>query len=149
MGTAVKTFITICLVPLLAACSSPNAVQPASPLTAHPTGTATTTVTQTPPAAPPGEASAVEPASEWSGIPIMPGAIAGEGDEEGYVFTIRATTVQVQAYYQSELGERGWQLSSQEAGSSFMNLIFTNGASETLTVSILSKGEEALVLLVK
>lgn len=79
----------------------------------------------------------------------MPGAIAGEGDEEGYVFAIKAGSAQIQAYYQMELGNRGWGLSSEEAGSSSITMIFTNAASEALTVSILSKGEEALVLLAK
>lgn len=90
-----------------------------------------------------------QPSPEWKGIPIMPDAIAGEGDEEGYVFTINATPLQVQEYYQLELGERGWQLFSQESGGSSLTLIFIDRASATLTVNILSKGEEVLVLLVK
>jgi hypothetical protein len=89
------------------------------------------------------------PASEWQGIPIMPGAIAGDGDEESYVFTIRATPPQIQKYYQSELGKLGWQSSAQGEGESSLMLIFTKGDSTTFTVNILAKGEESLVLLVK
>jgi hypothetical protein len=59
-----------------------------------------------------------QPASEWKGIPIMPGAVAGEGDEEGYVFTIRATPQQVQDYYQLELGKLGWPSLAQGDGES-------------------------------
>lgn len=90
-----------------------------------------------------------QPASEWNGIPIMPDAIAGEGDEESYVFTIRATPQQVQEYYQLELGKLGWQPFATGNGDSSLMLMFTNNASATLTVSIMAKGDEVLVLLVK
>ena len=43
----------------------------------------------------------------WKGIPVMPDATSGEGDEEGYVFTIHATSQQVQDYYQVELARLG------------------------------------------
>jgi len=85
--------------------------------------------------------------SQWNGIPIMPAAIAGEGDDQGYVFTVRATAQQVQDYYQAELGKLGWQLLATGDGDA--SLSFVNNASETLTVSIISKGEDVLVLLAK
>ena len=79
----------------------------------------------------------------------MPGATAGEGDEEGYVFTIKATSQQVQDYYQVELTRLGWQPSGLEASNSSVILSFTDSTAATLTVSILAKGDEVLVLLVK
>ena len=85
--------------------------------------------------------------SEWNGIPIMPDAIAGDGDAESYVFTVKATSQQVQDYYQAELGKLGWQLLATGEGEA--SLSFVNNASETLTVSIITKGDEVLVLLVK
>jgi hypothetical protein len=91
-----------------------------------------------------------QPASEWNGIPIMPNAIAGEGDEESYVFTVKASPQQVQEYYQLELGKLGWQLFGAGNGnSSSLMLMFTNNASTTLTISVIAKGDEVLVLLVK
>lgn len=84
-------------------------------------------------------------AADWNGIPIMPNAAAGEGDEESYVFTIKATPEQVQTYYQVELAKLGWQPLAADGGDS--SLIFTNGTSTTLTISILAKGDEVLVLL--
>lgn len=90
-----------------------------------------------------------QPASEWNGVPVMPGAIAGDGDEEGYIFTIEATPQQVQEYYQLELAKLGWQLLAREAGDSSLMLIFVDNASATLTVSILTKDQQALVLLAK
>ena len=86
---------------------------------------------------------------EWEGIPIMPGATTGEGDEEGYVFIIRATPQEVQEYYQLELEKLGWQaFATDEDGSSLM-LVFMNEASATLTISVIAKGDEVLVLLGK
>jgi hypothetical protein len=79
----------------------------------------------------------------------MPEAIAGEGDEESYVFTIKATPQQVQEYYQLELGKLGWQPFSTDNGDSSLMLMFTNNASATLTISIIAKGDQVLVLLVK
>jgi hypothetical protein len=90
-----------------------------------------------------------QPASEWDGIPIMPGAITGEGDDEGYVFTIQATPQQVQEYYQLELEKLGWQPFATGDGDSSSMLIFMDDTSATLTVSILAKDDEVLVLLVK
>jgi hypothetical protein len=91
----------------------------------------------------------VQPASEWNGIPIMPGAIAGDGDEESYVFTIQATPPQVQEYYQHELAKLGWHPSATDNQASSLMLMFTNNASATLTISIIAKGDQVLVLLMK
>ncbi|RPI92446.1 MAG: hypothetical protein EHM40_12965 [Chloroflexi bacterium] len=149
-----KKPISMCLlVPalILAACSSfaqstptPTPV-PTRTFTAVPTLAPTRTPTTTP--VPPTETPAV--ASEWKGIPIMPGAVAGEGDEEGYVFTIKATPQQVQEYYGTELAELGWQPFAQGDGEASLMLIFMNEDSMTLTVSVIAKGDEVLVLLVK
>ncbi len=141
------------LILVLAACS--NFIQP-SP-TAIPTltpavfPTLTSTNISVAPTETPATASALlpdgQPASEWNGIPIMPEAIAGEGDEESYVFTINATPQQVQEYYQLELGKLGWQPVNTDDGDSA--LMFTNNASATITISIIAKGEQVLVLLVR
>jgi hypothetical protein len=90
-----------------------------------------------------------ETISEWEGIPIIPGAMTGEGDEEGYVFTIRTTPQRVQEYYQLELEKLGWQAFVTDDSDSALTLIFTNDTSATLTITVIAKGEEALVLLAK
>ena len=77
----------------------------------------------------------------------MPGAISGEGDQEGYVFTVKATSQQVQDYYQTELGKLGWQLSSRSEEGSSLILLFMNSASSVLTVNVLARQDTALVLL--
>jgi len=146
MGGFVKKIIAASLL-LLTLISCSDIVQPTSTATVIPT--MMVTITPILSTLPPTETREAQAASEWNGIPIMPGAIAGEGDEEGYVFTIHATPAQVQEYYQLELGKLGWQQLSQDASGSSLVLIFMDNASATLTVSILSKGDEALVLLVK
>ena len=90
-----------------------------------------------------------QPASEWDGIPIMPGAIAGEGDEESYVFTIKATPQQVADYYQAELATLGWQPFGTDTKEASLMLLFMDETSATLTINIIAKGDEVLVLLVK
>ena len=124
-------------------------------VTTSPIPTSTFTSTMTAPA--PSETSQAvpsptlegEPAADWNGIPIMQGAITGEGDEEGYVFTVEASSQQVQDYYQLELAALGWQSLSEEDEGSARVLVFIDTTSTILTVRILTKGEEALVLLTK
>ena len=135
------------LVLTLSACSIPLTPTGIPTFTAIPARTSTATSMPTSTALPPSETPNV--GSAWNGIPIMPGATAGEGDEEGYVFTISVTPQSVQEYYQLELGKFGWQLLSHEDSDSSMILIFTNSASETLTIHVIAKDGEALVLLVK
>jgi hypothetical protein len=143
----VKKIIAASLLLLtLISCADP--VQPTTTVMT-PTPTRIPTTTPTPSRVPPTVTPSAQPTAEWNGIPIMPGASAGEGDEEGYVFAIQATPAQIQEYYQLELGKLGWQFVSQEQGDSSITLLFTNNASVTVTVSIIAKGEQALVLLAK
>ena len=130
---------------LLIACSGTIQLTPAVTEVHSQVATARPSVT---PIAPSRTADS-QPTKEWKGIPVMPGATAGEGDEEGYVFTIHATSQQVQDYYQVELARLGWQPSDPETGNSSVILSFTDSTTATLTVSILSKEDEVLVLLVK
>ncbi len=118
---------------------------PAPPLTATPAPAFTQVPTNSP------LSSTEMPAtpSEWNGFPIMPGATAGDGDDESYVFTTQASARQVQEYYKTELGKLGWQSLVQGEGSNALTLIFTKDNSATLTVRIITKGNESLVLLVK
>lgn len=142
-----KKLLVAILCSMLVACSSTVQATPSTTATAIPTRTVTLPPTSSP--IPSTETPKAQPTSEWNGIPIMPGAIAGEGDDEVYVFTIHATLQQVQEYYRFELEQLGWQSISQEEDDSSATLIFTDDASGMLTVSILSKGEESLVLLAR
>ncbi len=154
-----KSSVSILFLLILAACSAPAqpTATPAPLLITTPLATQPATLAPTgtslPSAETPDALSSLAPegtpASEWSGIPIMPEAIAGEGDPESYVFTVKATPQQVQDYYDSELGKLGWQSLGQGPEGNSLVLVFTDTNSATLTISILTKGDQTLVLLVK
>ncbi len=131
----------------LSACSHPAqpTLAPAPPLTATPAPA----FTQVPTNGPLSSTETPTASSEWHGFPIMPGAAAGDGDEESYVFTIQATARQVQEYYKTELGKQGWQSLVQGEGSNALTLVFTKDGSAALTVRIMAKGDQSLVLLAK
>jgi hypothetical protein len=58
----------------------------------------------------------------------MPGAIAGNGDNEKYVFTINAPLEDIQSYYEKELSKSGWVLMTSGSGDTGAALlIFNNG----------------------
>jgi len=79
----------------------------------------------------------------------MPGAIAGNGDNEKYVFTIDATLEEVQAYYERELAKLGWSLMALGDGSTgAAMMIFNSGKPPLLPISIIPDGDLMLVLIV-
>ena len=89
------------------------------------------------------------PEKEWQGIPIMPAALNGDGDNAGYRFTINANAEEVQAYYEKELGKVGWGLMAAGSGATdSVMLIFNNAASSVMSVSIFPSGDLTLVLIV-
>ena len=151
------------LVALLASCSSfapkptetpiPTETQaPTSTITPEPTNTPTNTPvppTETP-AAPLLKMPVGEPADEWEGIPVMPGAIAGEGDSAGYSFTIEATPEEIQAFYEQELAKLGWNMfASGQGATDTVLLMFMQGA-DIFSLSIIPQPDGIMyVLLVK
>lgn len=50
------------------------------------------------------------PLTDWNGIPIMPGALAGESVDGGYQFTIAADLVDITAFYETELSDLGFEV---------------------------------------
>lgn len=64
------------------------------------------------------------PLADWNGIPIMPGAIAGESAEGGYQFTIGADLAEITAFYETELTNLGFELElnvDENAGQAILN----------------------------
>ena len=76
------------------------------------------------------------PDSEWNGMPIMPQAVAGEGDDESYSFTVEATVDQVQSYYEQEMTRLGWTPLAVGTGENDSLLVIFQKGEETATVSI-------------
>ncbi|MCE5206863.1 MAG: hypothetical protein LLG42_00970 [Chloroflexi bacterium] len=91
-----------------------------------------------------------KPLTEWEGFPVMPNAIAGEGNSSGYSFTINASPEEIQGFYEEELAKLGWSLFATGQGSTdALILIFTQGES-LLTLSVIPQPDGLMyVMLVK
>jgi hypothetical protein len=90
------------------------------------------------------------PDSEWNGIPIMPGAINGEGDAQGYTFTIQSDTGSIQQFYQAQLANLGYELfaTGESAAGRPVMLMFMKDAG-IVSVSIFTHENLMVVLIVK
>ncbi len=163
MKTIGKAMLLSVLVIVLASCSTfaPQPTETPTPTeTSLPTATKTpaptSTSTKTPvpatetPSAPELPMPSGKPASEWEGIPIMPNAIAGEGDSKGYSFTINATPEEIQKFYEKELGKQGWNMFASGQGTTNAILLIFMKDLSTLSVSIIPQSDGIMyVLLVK
>lgn len=91
-----------------------------------------------------------KPSNEWESVPVMPNAIAGEGDSTRYSFTISASPDEIQKYYEKELAKLGWNAFANGQGSTeAVFLIFMNDT-DMLTISIIPQPDGTVyVLLVK
>ena len=90
-----------------------------------------------------------EPDSEWNGIPIMPDAIAGQGDAGGYRFIIQASPDEIQEYYERQLRKLGWTLLGSGQGDTGAVIMIFTGNDGTLRVSIFEHKDEFIVMIVK
>jgi hypothetical protein len=64
------------------------------------------------------------PLADWNGIPIMPGAIAGEAVDGGYQYTISADLAEITAFYEVELSNLAFEVETavdETAGQAFVN----------------------------
>ena len=171
MKTTCKAFVLSVLVMALASCStfapkptqtptptetslptSTNTPEPTNTPTQTPEPTNTPTKTPVPPTEKPSAGILAtpsgKPASEWEGFPIMPNAIAGEGDSTGYSFTINATAHEIQAYYEIELNKLGWKLfGSGQGDTGAVLLIFMKGTS-MLSMSVIPQPDDIMYVMI-
>lgn len=149
---------------LLASCSALAPQPTATPVptdtpiptdTPEPTDTPLPTATATlPPTATPTEASGPDklvpqgtPDKEWHGIKIMPGAIAGSGDDESYRFTVKASVEDIKDFYVKELGDAGWTLLGDGVAANEGGLLIFIKDTATFTVSIIPSDDLFIVML--
>jgi len=91
-----------------------------------------------------------KPSSEWEGFPIMPTAIAGEGDNKGYSFTINASADEIQKFYEKELAKLGWNMLASGQGTTNSVLLIFMKDTGTFSVSMIPQPDGTMyVLLVK
>lgn len=150
MKIIAKAMFLLVLVSLSTACSSLAPQPTGTPIpteTQAPTSTSTPEPTSTPtdtpvpptetPSAPVLQLPVGEPADEWEGIPVMPNAIAGEGDSAGYTFIIAASLEEIQTFYEQELAKLGWNMfASGQGATDAVLLIFMQGT-DILSFSII------------
>ncbi len=79
----------------------------------------------------------------------MPAALAGDGDDLGYAFTIQAGAQQIVDFYRSEMPGLGWEYSVAGSNVSSGSLMIFLKEGVTLTISYFPHGDEMLVLIVK
>ncbi len=153
--------------PTITATHTPAPTETSTP-TLTPTGTPTSTITPTStdtprptrtplPPTPTDEPFTLplpsgDPVSEWKGIPIMPGALAGEesnaGGKANYTFTITGDVQTVQDYYTTELTKLGWSAFATGQGESGLALLIFMKGTDLLTLSIIVADEDAGLILV-
>ena len=151
------TFLTACNSPTSESTSTPALSPtglPAETPTPEPTATLTLTLTLIPPTEtvsgrllplPSGT-----PASNWQGIPVMPVALAGKGDNSSYTFTVKGQVGDVQKYYEAEMPKLGWNLFAGGQGTTNAILLMFMKGTELITVSIIpQEGDLILVMFTK
>lgn len=168
MKTTIKVLIIAVLLTISTACNAvlakptqtptPTSTSlPTSTSTPEPTATATLvpTATPIPPTATPTDMVLPTPSGKplkvWEGIPIMPGAIAGNGDSGSYTFIIKTTTEAVQAYYDLEMAKLGWQgLATGKGTTDALMLMYMKGADITtmITISVIPQADGTIYVMI-
>lgn len=89
-----------------------------------------------------------KPAAEWQGIPVMPNAIAGDGDSQGYSFTIKATPDEIQAFYEKEMKKLGWDMFATGQGSTDVKMLMFQKSSGLVVVSVIPQTDGMVYVLI-
>ena len=89
------------------------------------------------------------PLSEWNGIPIMPNAIAGEADTQGYRFTTAASREEILSFYQREIPDLGWEMLGVGEGQAGAVIMIFSAGEDSLSISIIPNDDTMLVLINK
>jgi hypothetical protein len=105
-----KRMIIVLLALALSACSQRTGASPT------PIALVSTDETVSPePGLPPVSTKKIgTPVPGWEAIPVMPGAYDPELEEMVYLYTVDASTDQVEEYYQTKLQVNGWALTNRQ-----------------------------------
>lgn len=146
---ALKPTSTPTPTPVLTATSLPTATP--TPL---PTLTPTIKPTETP--LPPTETASIavlprptgKPVSSWNGIPVMPEAIAGNGDSQSYTYIVKASQYTIVKYYTVAMAKLGWNMFATGQGSAgALMLLFMKG-STAMSISIIPQPDDLMYILI-
>lgn len=168
MKTISKAIILSVMAIMLASCNTfapkptetPTPTHTSLPTSTHtpePTSTSTEMPTPVPPTETPSSPSLPmptgKPLSNWENIPIMPGALAGDektnNGATGYSFTIKASTDEIQNFYETELGKLDWSALAVGEGAEkgTVLMIFMKGTA-ALSVSIIPQPDDIMYVLI-
>ena len=79
----------------------------------------------------------------------MPGAISGSGDTDSYTFTIRATAVEVEAYYDREMVKLGaYRFIWGEGSKNGTMLVIYMWNDTAVTISTIPQDDFLLVMII-
>ena len=151
MKQTIKAALLLILAMVLTACNTsvPQPTETSIPTfteTSVPTSTSTPkqTLTPTETSIPPTETPppfvfptpSGKPLTEWNGIPVMSGAIAGEATNYGYAFIVNASLEEAQGYYEEEMVKLGWNMMASSQDSMGTTGLLFQKESETASVNI-------------
>jgi hypothetical protein len=105
------------------------------------------TLTGTPPPTPTTKLPGGVPAKLWKDIPIMPGAVTGEENEDRYRFMLKATVDQVEDFYKSELPKLGWKFNTKGTGENGAPIFIFSKSGRVLSISVIVSGDIVVVSL--
>ena len=91
------------------------------------------------------------PLKSWNNVPVMPGAIAGDGNAASYFFTTKATQDAIKAFYDTELAKQGYAPLAVGNGENGAVVLFYQSASTNamFDISLFTKDGTILVMFVK
>lgn len=87
------------------------------------------------------------PLSEWNGIPVMAGAIAGDESDGLYGYTIQVDVKAVEEFYAQQLPALGWAETFSMPSSSGLAVLLYQKGNQILTVTITTLEDHLLVML--
>jgi hypothetical protein len=99
------------------------------------------------PAPAPGAPTFTPPLAAWNGIPIMPQAAAGIEDLDSYLYSIAATSQEVQAFYDNRLPSLGWKFLTTGTGENGALLLLYQKNGKTLTISVIPLKDHVQILM--
>jgi hypothetical protein len=108
---------------------------------------ATIRITTTPPVLP---LPTGVPITNWNGVPVMPGAISGNGNNDGYAYTVGASPFTVQQFYETQMKTQGFDMFTNDQSTTKAILLLFTKDQDAISVSIsIQPSGLTFVLLVK
>jgi hypothetical protein len=103
--------------------------------------------TGTPPPTPTTKLPGGVPLETWLEIPVMPGTVTGEEEDDRYRFMLTATVDEVRDFYKKELIKSGWNFDAQGRGENGAPIFIFSKAGSILGVSVIVLGNAVVVTL--